>query len=107
MPVVFAVEGHQVIIPVDTVKPKRTLRLQRLQNLTADPRFSLLVEHFDEDWSKLWWVRLAGRASTRSPSPRDLALLADRHRQYRNAGAVVETIVLSADTLTGWASAPA
>lgn len=107
VPVVFAIDGHQLIIPVDTVKPKRTLRLQRLENLLTDPRCSLLVEHFDEDWSKLWWVRLSGRAAERPPSPRHLARLADQHPQYREPGAVAATIVLTADTVTGWAaSAP-
>src|SRR3954467_6069168 len=58
-PVVYAVsdDGH-VGIPIDTVKPKTSSRLQREANLAADPRGSLLVEHWEtDDWSKLWWVR--------------------------------------------------
>ena len=58
-PVVYAVsaDGH-VGVPVDTVKPKRSSRLRREDNLEADPRGSLLVEHWEtEDWSRLWWVR--------------------------------------------------
>lgn len=58
VPVVFAVvEGH-LGIPVDTVKPKSSTRLQRERNLATDPRATLLVEHWDrDDWSMLWWVR--------------------------------------------------
>lgn len=58
-PVVYAVtaDGH-VGVPIDKVKPKASSRLQREDNLAADPRGSLLVEHWDpEDWSSLWWVR--------------------------------------------------
>ena len=58
MPVVYAVSGDFVGVPIDSVKPKASTRLQREDNLAADPRASLLVEHWDsEDWSALWWVR--------------------------------------------------
>ena len=58
-PVVYAVSGDGHIgVPIDRVKPKRSSRLQREDNLEADPRASLLIEHWDsEDWSRLWWVR--------------------------------------------------
>lgn len=59
-PVVYSVndEGY-VGVPIDRVKPKASSRLQREDNLAADPRGSLLVEHWDpEDWSRLWWVRV-------------------------------------------------
>lgn len=58
-PVVYALsdDGH-VGVPIDSVKPKTSSRLQREANLEADPRGALLVEHWDEqDWSRLWWVR--------------------------------------------------
>lgn len=61
-PVVFAVteqDGEAYVgVPIDKVKPKRSSRLRREDNLEADPRGSLLVEHWEtEDWSRLWWVR--------------------------------------------------
>jgi hypothetical protein len=58
-PVLYAVsdDGH-VGVPIDRVKPKASTRLQREDNLAADPRGTLLVEHWDaDDWSRLWWVR--------------------------------------------------
>lgn len=58
-PVVFALshDGH-LGVPIDKVKPKKSSRLQREDNLDADPRGALLVDHWDhEDWSRLWWVR--------------------------------------------------
>lgn len=58
-PVVYAVsdDGH-VGVPIDKVKPKAATRLRREDNLAADPRGTLLIEHWEtEDWSRLWWVR--------------------------------------------------
>lgn len=58
-PVVYAVsdDGH-VGVPIDRVKPKSSSRLQREDNLAADPRGALLIERWDvDDWSRLWWVR--------------------------------------------------
>jgi Pyridoxamine 5'-phosphate oxidase len=59
VPVVYVNDAHGYVgIPVDLVKPKSSLRLQRERNLEADDRATLLIEHWDrDDWSKLWWVR--------------------------------------------------
>ncbi|MBO1755725.1 pyridoxamine 5'-phosphate oxidase family protein [Allobranchiibius sp. CTAmp26] len=57
-PVVYAVHEGHVGVPIDRVKPKSRSRLQREDNLAADPRGTLLIEHWEtEDWSRLWWVR--------------------------------------------------
>jgi hypothetical protein len=57
-PVVYAASEGHVGIPIDRVKPKARTRLQREDNLAADPRASLLIEHWEtDDWSRLWWVR--------------------------------------------------
>jgi hypothetical protein len=78
-PVVYAVsaDGH-VGVPIDSVKPKASTRLQREDNLDADPRGSLLIEQWDaEDWSRLWWVR-ADVEHVSDPSEELLAELSDR-----------------------------
>ena len=62
VPVVFALAGEVIWTPVDA-KPKSGRRLQRLRNIEADPRVTLLVDHYDEDWSSLWWVRADGVAT--------------------------------------------
>ena len=56
MPVAYAVDDDGYVgVPIDRVKPKASLRLQRERNLEADPRATLLVEHWDRsDWSRLW-----------------------------------------------------
>lgn len=63
VPVVYTMVGDQrIVIAVDS-KPKRSRRLRRLANIEADPRVSLLADEYDDDWRRLWWVRVDGRAS--------------------------------------------
>lgn len=104
VPVVFVVHDGDIVIPVDAVKPKSGRRLQRLVNLEHDPRCVLLVDHYDDDWSDLWWVRLHGRATEVPPSDAHLAALAAAHPPYRAEGSVTSVLVLTPTQLTGWAA---
>src|SRR5438552_4391082 len=61
VPVIFALEGDTVWLVVDE-KPKRDHELQRVVNVRGEPRVSLLVDRYDEDWDLLWWVRADGCA---------------------------------------------
>jgi len=107
VPVVFAVDaGRRIFVPVDTVKPKSTTALRRIENIRRDPRCTLLVDHYESDWSRLWWVRLHCLAA--EPVAVDVAafssLLASRYPHYEAAGSVVGGIVLTVTTVTGWAA---
>ena len=103
VPVVFAVTAdRRVVLPVDTVKVKRTMRLQRIVNLEADPTCSLIVDHYDQDWSMLWWVRIQGTATVGEPTPAAVELLAGKYTAYRQPGSIVEIIELTPDRITGW-----
>lgn len=85
VPVCFALDGDTVYSAVDQ-KPKRSRELQRLENIRANPPVALIVDHYDEDWTQLWWVRLRGQAAVLEPGPERehaLALLADKYEQYR------------------------
>lgn len=104
VPVMFAIGDGSIVIPVDTVKTKRTTRLQRIVNLERDPRCVLLVEHYDDDWSTLWWVRVHGRAAQTAPTDEHVALLGNRFPAYRGAGAIASTIVLTPERVTGWSA---
>ncbi len=75
------VEGETLYTAVDE-KPKRTRALQRLRNIEAHPQVEVLIDHYDEDWSGLWWVRLRGTASV-VDDPHALELLARKYAQYR------------------------
>ena len=61
VPITFAIDGKLLYFAVDA-KPKRTTDLKRLRNIAANPAVSILMDHYENDWEKLWWVRLDGRA---------------------------------------------
>jgi PPOX class probable F420-dependent enzyme len=85
VPVVFVLEGDTVWLAVDE-KPKRHRRLQRVVNIRAEPRVSLLADSYDEDWNRLWWVRADGRARIVGEGhelERAVSLLLDRYPQER------------------------
>jgi PPOX class probable F420-dependent enzyme len=103
VPVVYALAGDVVGVPVDRVKPKASTRLQRERNLEADPRAVLLVEHWDrEDWSRLWWVR-AELAFEGDAAPALGDRLAERFPQYRDQP-FDRVLALRVAALTGWAA---
>jgi PPOX class probable F420-dependent enzyme len=107
VPVAYAMdEDGYVGVPVDLVKPKASSRLQRERNLEADPRATLLVEHWDpDDWSGLWWVRAElrwqGDAADRAPALADR--LAGRYPQYRDRP-FSRVLVLRVVGVAGWAA---
>jgi PPOX class probable F420-dependent enzyme len=103
VPVVYTVADHTIVIPVDTVKPKETTRLQRLENIAQDPRCTLLVDHYDDDWSRLWWVRVSGvgrEASADAIWP----VVRGRFPAYAEEASVATGIVLTPVEVTGWAA---
>jgi PPOX class probable F420-dependent enzyme len=85
VPCCFALVGGWIYTAVDA-KPKSTLALRRLDNIRAHPDVTVLVDHYDDDWSRLWWVRVDGTAHvSESATQRADALvaLAAKYRQYR------------------------
>ena len=82
----FALAGDVAYSAVDD-KPKTTVALQRLRNLTTNAAASLLVDHYDEDWTALWWIRLDGLGrviADGSEHERAVALLCGKYEQYRH-----------------------
>jgi PPOX class probable F420-dependent enzyme len=106
VPVVFVVDDGEIVVPIDTVKPKTGRRLQRLVNVEGDDRIVLLVDRYDDDWSQLWWVRLHGRARESEPSEVQRAALARAFPAYRRPGAVAGVLVLTVEAVTGWSAEP-
>jgi PPOX class probable F420-dependent enzyme len=106
VPCCFALDGERIFTAVDDVKAKRTLELRRLDNIRRHPHASLIVDHYDDDWSTLWWVRIDADAATVEPqSPDDQAahrLLASKYEQYRAQPPPGPVIVLSIVRWRGW-----
>lgn len=108
VPVAYALDEDGYLgVPVDRVKPKASLQLQRERNLQADPRATLVVEHWDAvDWTRLWWVRAELRWQGDADRGRAAALsqrLAGRYPQYRDQP-FARVLVLRVAGLTGWAA---
>ena len=104
VPVCFAVEGDTVYSAVDDVKPKATMRLRRLANVAENPAVSLLVDHYDDDWSALWWVRADGRARVLEAAPDAVALLVARYPQYRDAPPGGPVLAVHVQRWAGWSA---
>jgi PPOX class probable F420-dependent enzyme len=106
VPVCFAVDGETIVSAVDA-KPKSTVALRRLANISAHPAVSLLVDHYDEDWSQLWWVRVDGvGAVVGTGRDRDTAidLLATKYEQYRQQAPIGAVVVITAERWRGWSA---
>ena len=105
VPCVFAVVDERVIIPIDTVKPKRHQSLRRLVNIELEPRCALLVDNYEPDWQRLWWVRVHADAERVDDAGSWLDHLAARYPQYAHPGAVTGVVMLTPTAITGWSAA--
>lgn len=111
VPVVYARIGEELWSPIDG-KPKRGGELARVRNIRRDPRVTLLIDHWSEDWQRLWWLRIRGEARVEpaSSAPAALAALTAKYPQY----ATVPTsdgsdrlLAIRIDSQTSWCASPA
>jgi len=106
VPVCYAFDDDTLYFAVDA-KPKRTTELKRLRNIAANPRVSVLVDHYDDDWQRLWWVRADGTArvvTDDAQANRAIDLLVKRYPQYRESRPGGPVVAISIQSITGWAS---
>ncbi len=116
VPIVFARARGRIWSPIDA-KPKRRGELARVANIRRRPQVSLLLDHYDADWTRLWWIRIDGEAEVREPSAPEpdaeaaaaIAALRAKYPQYERtplfrAGAVLIGIRESA--VRSWCPGP-
>jgi PPOX class probable F420-dependent enzyme len=104
VPCCFALVGDTVYSAIDA-KPKSTTALRRLANVRSEPRASLLVDHYAEDWSTLWWVRVDGTARVVDGGPERadaLDALADKYDQYRRNPPPGPVVALDVTAWRAW-----
>lgn len=105
VPVTFALTGDRILTAVDK-KPKSTTNLRRIQNIAHNPQVAVLCDHYEDDWTRLWWVRADGRAEiVRADAQRReyLHALAARYDQYRRQPPDGPVIVVTVHRWAGWA----
>ncbi len=84
VPICFVWDGSALYSAVDA-KPKRSRDLQRLRNIAANPRVSVVIDHYEEAWERLRWVIFQGRAKLLERTPEAgeaIGLLRKKYPQY-------------------------
>jgi PPOX class probable F420-dependent enzyme len=111
VPICFALDDEEgtVYSAVDA-KPKTSPDLKRLRNIAGHPHVTLLVDHYTDDWARVWWVRLDGTAIVHDTGTathaRGSDLLAEKYEQYRDApGHLGRMVVVQPTRWTSWAYA--
>jgi len=104
VPVVFALHDDVIYTAVDA-KPKTTQRLRRLANIERNPQVTLLVDHYADDWTQLWWVRADGVAAIHHDGDtmhvgRDL--LRAKYAQYQSVSLDGPVIAVAVQRWSGW-----
>lgn len=105
VPLCFVLDGDVLYSAVD-LKPKRTERLRRLANVAAEPRVCVIVDHYEEDWSRLWWIRIDGVArelGQEEEAERARALLRAKYEQYRLQPPAGPVLRIEGQRWRGWA----
>jgi PPOX class probable F420-dependent enzyme len=105
VPITFAVDADVIVTAVDQ-KPKRITDLTRLRNIRADPRVAVLADHYDDDWTTLWWVRADGRAEVLDLAQHDgvVRLLAEKYAQYRDDPPQGPLVRVRVQRWSGWSA---
>jgi PPOX class probable F420-dependent enzyme len=104
VPITFVMDGGVLYSAVDA-KPKRTRHLKRLDNISRTPEVAVLIDAYDDDWSRLWWCRIDGRARVvhaGAELERGLAALTGKYPQYREEPPAGPVIVVEVRDETGW-----
>ena len=103
VPVTFAVVGERVVFAVDH-KPKSTVKLRRLENIAAQPSVCLLVDVYDEDWTRLWWARADGTGTVLASDAEAVDALARRYPAYVEHRPTGPVVSIEVSTWSGWAA---
>jgi PPOX class probable F420-dependent enzyme len=99
--------GDTIYSAVDA-KPKRSTSLRRLANIAANPRVAVLVDHYEDDWHALWWVRADGSGrvlDADTPEGRDaITRLMARYPQYREQPPPGPVVAIDVTRWSSWSA---
>lgn len=106
VPVTFAAHGDEIVFAVDH-KPKTTTDLRRLRNIAANPAVAFLVDRYDDDWARLWWVRADGFASVTTDAgegTEPVEWLCAKYPQYADHPPEGPVVRVTVTAWRGWAA---
>ena len=107
IPVCFSTDGRYIYSVLDQ-KPKRTAltRLRRVKNILANPQATLLVDHYEEDWGKLWYIMVSGQADLvmgGQEQTNAISLLREKYRQYREMDIALNPVIkITPENIVSW-----
>jgi PPOX class probable F420-dependent enzyme len=103
----FVLAGETIYSAVDA-KPKRTTALRRLANVTANPQVAVLVDHYEDDWDALWWVRADGTGRVLDPRDAEARAAVDRltgrYDQYRTQPPTGPVLAIDVEHWSAWSA---
>ncbi len=108
VPVCFALDGDTLVSVVDG-KPKRSANLLRLANVRAHPAVTVLVDHYDDDWTQLWWVRVDGVAEVVVDGALHedaIARLSAKYPQYETTPPTGSVLLVAVTRVAWWEATP-
>jgi PPOX class probable F420-dependent enzyme len=109
VPICFALltgPAGDVLVSVVDSKRKSTASLQRLQNVRLNPAVTVLVDHYEEEWPRVWWVRVDGDARLvdgGADHERAVDALRAKYEQYRVHDLPGPTLAVDVRRWVGWA----
>lgn len=107
VPMVFALASDTIYSAVDA-KPKRSTSLRRLANIVVNPQVAVLVDHYDDDWNALWWVRADGSGrilEAGEPEGHEaVSWLVARYAQYRARPPQGPVVAIDVTRWSSWAA---
>ena len=107
IPICFALDGQSIYSVLDA-KPKRgsLTGLRRVRNILANPHVSLVVDHYDSDWTRLWYILISGSAQLiyeGAEQERAVEILREKYPQYRAMELEGNPVIkITPERVTGW-----
>jgi PPOX class probable F420-dependent enzyme len=112
VPVVFVFDGNHFFIPVDEKRKKaKPEKLRRIKNIQGNPNVALLIDEYNEDWTRLAFVMIQGIASIMKSRPhadiqvqKALKQLTIKYTQYQRVGTGEILIRIKPEKVVSWRS---